>query len=230
MTASMLLDDKFWIDALSSDENASIIIGLFYEHALPLSEISPKLPTEVLTDSQIYDIMIKVLLKTSNSQILDIIRRYQINFEIKKADICQFSSFDDCYYRVTNLVIRSGIEGIDWERMGFLLREKPRSKVADTKYGENHGKTAVQLGLCHMDKKHHFWATGFGRCFDHLSKENKDVLKPKLCLYIPIIQNYFVSGLDEGLMASYFDLLKPSTRKRRKPNVSKLIDIVKESL
>lgn len=230
MEPKFVLDDKFWIDALSAKENASEIIRLFYRHELPLNEITKSLPTTVLTDSQIYEIVIRILLKTPSSSIISILELESQDFEIQKADICQYSSFDDCYYRVINLAIRSGIEGISWDRMGFLLRTKPRSKVADTKYGENHGKTAVQLGLCQMDKSHHFWPTDFGMCFDKMPKEDKDALRSKLCLYIPIIQNYFVSGMDDHLLNSYFDLLTESTQKRRRPNVAKIINIVKKSL
>jgi len=230
MDTNYTIEDKFWIDALTNENDASAIIRMFYGHQLPLSNITKNYPTTVLTDHQIYDIILRVLSNTSTEKIISILVPNFVPFEIEKADICQFSDFDDCYYKVINLVVRSGIEGIDWIKMGFLLRTSPRNQGADMKYGENHGKTAVQLGLCQMDTHHHFWPTGLGLSFDKLSKEEKDLLKPKLCLFIPIIQNYFVSGMDEDLLSTYFGLLKESTQKRRKPNVSKLINIVKESL
>lgn len=230
METNFVLDDKFWIDALYVKENASEIIRLFYRHDLPLSKITKSFPTIVLTDNQIYDIILRVLIKTPCSEIISILKLEGVIFDIKKADICQYSSFEDCYYRVINLTVRSGIEGIAWDRMGFLLRTSPRSKMADTKYGENHGKTAVQLGLCQMDKYHHFWPTDFGVRFDELDMESKNELKSKLCLYIPIVQNYFHCDMDDNLLATYFDLLTETTQKRRRPNVSALINKVKESL
>lgn len=224
------LNDVFWVSVLTNQNYEKEVIKLFYSHKFSLVSLTEGMSLEYLTEQQICDIILKTLAKKTCSEILDIISEEFVPFEIKKADICQFSSFEDSYYKVVNLIIRSGLQGVSWERMGFLLRSEPRTKVADTKYGENHGKTAVQLGLCYQDSHHNFWTTCFGRCFNDLSDVEKESLKAKLCLYIPIIQNYFVQGMNEDLLSSYFNILTESTQKRRKPNVIKLITIVKSSL
>lgn len=230
MDYSYELNDKFWIDALENDLLSREVVRLFYSHSLDISCISDGLSLDVLKDTQVCDILLRILLRKNCREILEIIKQERFLFPINKADICQFSNLDDCYYRVIDLVIRSGIEGVTWEKMGFLLRVKPRTQVADTKYGENHGKTAVQLGLCKMDKFHRFWPTTMGECFNNLCDADKEALKPKLCLYMPIIQNYFLSDEDDELMQEYFNLLTESTRKRRRPNINCLVNIVKGAL
>lgn len=230
MNYKYVLNDKFWIEALENDLYIREVVKLFYSHSFDSAIFSSALNVDVLTERQVWDIILKILIKKSCRQILEILEQECRLFPIDKADICQFSNFDDCYYRVIDLIIRSGIEGITWEKMGFLLRTTPRTRVADTKYGENHGKTAVQLGLCQMDKHHRFWATTMGECFNSLCGEDKEVLRPKQCLYIPIVHNYFVCGEDKELMEGYFSLLSESTSKRRRPNINRLINLVKEAL
>ena len=224
------LTDQYLINALTDQDKAKEVIRLFYSHTIDLTSISNGMSLDVLTDAQVCEILIKLLSATSSRQLIDLLSEDFSPFKIEKADICQFSNFDDCYYRVIDLAIRSGIEGISWDKMGFLLRVKPRTKVADQKYGENHGKTAVQMGLCQMDNRHHFWPTALGIYCNRLNKDIREELKSKFCLYIPIIQNYFAGGMDEEMLQSYFSILTESTQKRRRPNINHLIGIVKESL
>lgn len=230
MEKSLILNDQFWVDTLIKEEAGRTAIRLFYNHTIDLANISAGMSLYLVTEEQVCQSMLNLLLTHDCTDLLEIISQDYKPFGINKADICQYSSLDDAYYRVVDLSIRSGISGITWDRMGYLLRIKPRSKVADTKYGENHGKMAVQMGLCTMDKNHHFWPSQFGVIFNQLSPTEKEILKPKLCLYIPIIQNYFVSGMDDRLMESYFSLLKESTQKRRRPNINNIIRIVKDAI
>lgn len=230
MEKTIILDDQFWVDALLKEEVGRTAIRLFYNHTIDLANISDGMSLFLVTEEQVCQIILKLLLTHDCSALIEIISQDYKPFGINKADICQYSNFDDAYYRVVDLSIRSGISGITWDRMGFLLRTKLRSKVADTKYGENHGKMAVQMGLCTMDKNHHFWPSQLGAIFNQLSPTEKENLKPKLCLYIPIIQNYFVCGTDDRLMESYFSLLKESTQQRRRPNINNIIRIVKDAI
>ncbi|MBQ0143133.1 MAG: hypothetical protein KBT06_10150 [Prevotellaceae bacterium] len=225
-----VINDRLLIEALDEKSKAWLIIRCFYDHSIDLSNPSDSLQLNVLTNSQVCDIILRLLLKTKCRDIIGIIKQDFDSFKINKSDICQFSSFDDCYYRVIDLIIRSGIEGVSWERMGFMLRSKPRTTVADTKYGENHGKTAVMMGLCRMDNKHKFITTAFGDSFNKLSKSDKVNLKAKICLYIPIIQNYFANDNGDSLMDEYFKSLSESTQKRRRPNINYLIQLVKEDI
>lgn len=224
------INDPFWTTVLEDEEKSRKAIRLFYCRAIKPSPIQNETIVKAVDELPIFYIILKILLKTDCKEIIRILQKDYKPFVIDKSDICQFSNFDDCYYKVIDRAIRSNLEGINYERMGFLLRTEPRSSVADKKYGENHGKTAVQMGLMVLDKKHLFRHTTLGICFNHLSKDEQKALMPKMCLYIPIIQNYFVSGMDEGLLESYFKLLSLSTQKRRRSNVMHIINIVKTAL
>lgn len=230
METSIILNDQFWFDALTKEEEGRTAIRLFYDHTIDPANISAGMSLFLVTEEQVCQTILKLLLTHDCSTLLEIISSDYKPFGITQADICQYSSLDDCYYRVIDLAIRSRIEGITWEKMGFLLRSKPRSKVADTKYGENHGKTAVQMGLCSMDKQHRFWPTTLGVVFNQLDKEEKANLLPKLCLYIPIFQNYCMCGMNDEVITAYFSILSESTQKRRKPNIYRIINIIKDSL
>lgn len=230
METTFDLDDQFWINSLTDDDKAKEVIRLSYSHSFDLSCISNGLHLEILKEEQLCTIILKVINQTPCTDILKILRPHFTQFEIQKSDIPQFSCFDDAYYKVIKLLEHSGIKGVSWSKLGFMLRIGPRSLVADTKYGENHGKTAMQLGLCQMDKEHRFWPTTIGSCFDKLSRQEQDDLKPKLCLYIPLIQNYFVQDQDDEKLKEYFSVLTESTQKRRRPNVRTLIDIIRQSI
>ena len=223
-TVSSPIDDRLWAIMFTDEEKEKALLKQFYKGKDFFAE------EEILNENIIGEAIIYVLEKYSCQEILDIISEGFTPHEIFKKDVCQFSDFDVCYYKAIHVAIASGFKGISFEKMGFILRTSPRNAVADKKYGENQGKTAVQLGLLANKSSTDFWPSPFGKAFDLLPKERKDKLKAKLCLHIPIIQNYFVLGQDEDLLESYINLLAPSTQGRRKGNVRLLINIVKQQL
>ena len=90
-------------------------------------------------------------------------------------------------------------------------------------------KTAAQLGLCNFERCR---ANGnsLGNQFVKLSDTEQKALLPKLCLYIPYIQNYFMSGSREQSLEEMLNILSETTRVRRRPNVNTIIDTIKNSL
>lgn len=230
MVVDYSLNDQFWINALEDNQKSEVVINLFYNHRIDFETISQSMPLTVLTADQVCNIILRIIYKTPIGCIINIIRKENQMFAISKADICQFSDFEDCYSKCVSVLVMSNLKNVSWEKMGFLLRSKPRKKGADTKYGENHGKTACQLGLLIMNLKHEFNVSELGYEFNKLSDDYKEQLKSKLCLYIPIIHNYFCSNKSEDLLKSYFSILSESTQKRRYSNVRKLINIVNEDL
>lgn len=223
------LNDQFWIDALTCKEQADEIICLFFSHKLE-EDFLNQLPLMVLTKNQLFEIVLKVLAKTDCAEIIRLRKENFVPFQIDKSDICQFSDFDDCYFKCISIILDSGLQCVSWEKLGFMLRDKPRKQGADLKYGENHGKTAAQLGLLSMNSKREFLPSRLGLKFYALGKKQKEELMPKLCLYIPIIQNFFVLGQDENVLDGYFAILSESTQKRRRPNIKRLISIVSSCL
>lgn len=224
------LNDQMMINALADKDKAKELVRLFYNHTISLSSMSDSMQLEILTESQVCDILLRILMDTDMKDIINIVSEGFVPFEVKVTDVCQFSSLADCYYKSIDLIIRSGIKGVSWEKLGFMLRVKPRSVIADIKYGENQGKTATQMGLCYMDKHKLFWATSFGMQFNQLGQKDKEALLPKLCFYIPIVQNCICSEDETTMLATYLELLSLKTQKRRKPNIKRLLNIVKESV
>lgn len=224
------LTNNFWNSVIGDDSKEKTVLRMYYRRHLDIECFDKELKLCAISSVEVAKIIISIMQKHSCKEILNILSHEWEPYPIDKKDICQYSDFDDCYYNVVNMSIKSDIEGITWDKLGFLLQQKPASKIARMKYGENHGKVAIAMGLMSFDNKHDFWVTTFGRVFNDLSEENKENLKPKLCLMIPIIQNFFMFGQKQEIMDSYFSILSESTQKRRRPNIKRLISIVNSAL
>jgi len=110
-----------------------------------------------------------------------------------------------------------------------MLRNNKRKDIADKKYGENHMKTAAQLGLCRFDRCRAN-SNAFGKLFIKLSETEMKKVLPKLCLYIPYVQNYFMAGATDEVRDKMLSILSNTTQVRRRPNVNTIIQTVKESI
>ena len=97
------INDQFLVNSLTSQEKAIELVRLYYNHSLDLNGIK-SLPIDILSESQVYSILFKVLKEVPLQKIIEIIKEDGTLFEIEKADICQFSDFDDCYTKA--LVVR----------------------------------------------------------------------------------------------------------------------------
>jgi hypothetical protein len=114
--------------------------------------------------------------------------------------------------------------------MGYMLRTECRKEVADKKYGENHIKTAAQMGLCSFQKCRAN-TNALGDCFIALpSDEERKAILPKLCLYIPYIQNYFMAGATDEARENILSILSTTTQNRRRTNVNTIIETIKSVL
>lgn len=141
--------------------------------------------------------------------------------------IPQFSSLDDCFESV-NKLIRSGLDGVSFARMGYFLRTNHRKKGADCKYGENHSKCAGLMGLCRIQNG--VWRNPYSYAYESLDDATKIIIRPKLCLGIGLIRGFFVNGQSEQYIQSAMSCLSESTQLRRKSNIKTLIETVKQDL
>ena len=225
-------DDSFWNSVLETNENSEELIRLYYVHSLSLSCLDNNLKLCGVDSLAASKIVLSVLERFTCHQIIDILKNNFKPYEIKAKDIPQFSSFDDCYYKVVEYLVDSGMSDISYDKMGYFLREVPRKLDADKKYGENHAKIACMLGFCSITRKSTFGIniTPFGQSFYELEKEKKDKLMPKLCLFIPMIQNYFVQGMNQSKLDEELSILSPSTIIRRRSNVNTIISIISDQL
>ena len=90
-------------------------------------------------------------------------------------------------------------------------------------------KTAAQLGLCRFDKCRGN-ANAMGCCFVKLTEADRKNILPKLCLYIPFIQNYFMAGATDEVRDDILSILSHTTQVRRRPNVNTIIQTIKDSI
>lgn len=215
-----IMNKEYWDNVIGNSTNEKILLKAFYTHA----------DDDILLNDTKSKILLEILKKYKCSEILDIIKDDFIPYPITKADPSQFSDFKDAYYRVPYILKYSGCSDVDYDKMGKMLRTEKRNVVADKKYGENHIKTAAQLGLCSFSKCRAN-ANSLGSNFIDIqeSDRNKKIL-PKLCLYIPYIQNYFMAGATDEAREEILSILSKTTQARRRPNVNLIIETVKESL
>jgi len=174
-------------------------------------------------------LLMEVLKKYTCRDILKIIEDGFVPAEIDKKDISQFSDFKDAYFTVPFLLQNCGLTDVDYSKMGYMLREEKRNEVADKKYGENHIKTASQLGLCRF-KKCRANANAFGKLFVKISESDRKNILPKICLYVPYIQNYFMAGATDETREEILNILSVTTQNRRRANVNTIIQTIKEAL
>ena len=200
----------------------------FYAHKLHVEDIcNLQSPSQSMMD--MCNDIFACLLKVGCSDLVRLIQGTDIRFEISHGDVPQFSCLEDCVFKVPLVAIDCGIEDLTYTQMGFMLREHPRKEGADMKYGENHAKTAAQMGLCSI-KNARIYPSHLGVAFCDLDKEIQLRLLPKLILFIPYIFNQFAS------VAKYEDIIKSvsflslSTQKRRLSNIWSLISQVNKVL
>ncbi|MBO4642823.1 MAG: hypothetical protein J5661_08230 [Bacteroidaceae bacterium] len=171
--------------------------------------------------------IINALLDFSIDEIIELVRQDFKIFHIQKKDVPQFSDLM-AVFKIPFILKNCGINGVGYDQMGYMLRTEKRNIVADRKYGENHMKTAEQMGLCEL---HHFmgYPNAIGNVFASLGADVQKILIPHFCLSIPFIQNYFMTGENDDYLEMMMNVLSDSTKTRRRPNVNTLISIIKES-
>ena len=213
------MNNDFWNNITDNPNNERVLLKAFYTHS----------NASLIEDESKSELLLKVLKKYKCSDILEIIKDGFVPAEVDKKDISQFSDFKDAYYKVPYMLKNCGIKDVDYSRMGYMLRDNTRKDVADKKYGENHIKTAAQLGLCRFEKCRAN-RNAFGDNFIKL--KDKDIINilPKICLYIPYIQNYFMAGATDESRENILSILSKTTQDRRRPNVNVIIQTIKDSI
>ncbi len=214
-----VMNSEFWDNLIGNPINEKVLLKAYYSHA----------DDSLIVDDNKCALLLEVLKKYKCSEILKIIAEEFKAPVIDKKDIAQFSDFRDAYYQVPYLLKNCGFTDVDYSRMGYMLRHEKRKDGADKKYGENHIKTAAQLGLC-LFKNCRANSNALGNLFVGLSEEDQKSILPKLCLYIPFIQKYFIEGATDEIVDDMLSVLSESTQIRRRPNVNLIIKTIKDSM
>lgn len=210
------------------DSVKEALIVAFYSHKLHVEDAcNLKYPSDGIM--VLCEDIFSCLLEIECKDIIQVIRKIGYVFDISHGDVPQFSSFEDCAFKVPVIVRDCGIEELTYIQLGFMLRTKPRKDGADTKYGENQSKTAAQMGLCSIINSRIF-PSHLGVAFCNLDKEIQIKLLPKLVLFIPYIFNQFATNAKYEDIINSVSFLSQSTQKRRLTNIWALISLVNNVL
>jgi hypothetical protein len=148
---------------------------------------------------------------------------------ITPENIPQYSSLPDvalaAYYLDTLQ------ESLTFEDLGMYLDSEQRKvESAHKKYGENHGKCAALLDLACVVREGTrtvFAGTPFASLFWELSEDGREGMLARLALRVPIIRRLVVDASTGPVaLGDYMQILAKTTRIRRRPNVTRLLDLV----
>lgn len=140
--------------------------------------------------------------------------------EISPANVSQFSNISTADYVVQ--IVDDAIDNIDFAYVGYMIN-KSSSEAAQRKYGENHLKLAVQMGLV---SEKPYKLTPLGEIYIHLKDSEKKSLRPKLFLRIPVVQRLLIDSKIHRIDGTkiLMEVLSESTAIRRRSNIKKLIE------
>lgn len=218
-----------WKAAICGQIQKDEALQLFFLNRINLDCVNCDETKCNLSPEVLGDFWINTLLETDANNLLNIIETSKIKREnITPANISQFSNFDEVD-KVIRILADSGIENLDWKTIGYFLNGEKRKDGARQKYGENHYKLSMQLGLA--STYNNFKISVLGEAYRKLTDDrSKKEIKYKLILRIPIIQESLIRAEIETvnlteLLSKY---LAESTMKRRKSNIKTLFRLLTE--
>lgn len=190
-----------------------------------LLEIDYVLPKEEVDD------YINNLIKINIDSYMCWIKDHILSFEFDKTDVVQFSSFNSATTEICKLVYESGDPGLSYVEIGKLLQNDgiERSVNANTKYGENHSKTAEKLGLMFSLKKRYFLSC-IGYRFNELNEKDQQKFLLRLILRTGLFRmTYFFAQNEKIDMRRICSDLKDSTYLRRVSNIRTIFSFLANS-
>lgn len=150
---------------------------------------------------------------------------------ISAKDVFQFSSLNDATFRMCEEVFKYGNPGLTHIEAGKLLLNDgvKRKDGALTKYGENHVKTARDLGLMYEITGSYFLSC-IGQVINELPEDKQEKLLVRLALRNKLVRRLLKTvQYGEVHAREVLGMLSDSTYTRRKPNVKKILSILEES-
>lgn len=186
---------------------------------------------EEIIDTEIAEnVLVDLLIEITPEEIFEIIKTNADDLlPVSIENIPQFSNSNDIF-EVLRVVIDSGIDGLSYVNIGKYLCNKNAKVGARSKYGENHYKLAMQLGLTSNERP--LKASFIGIAVYHSSNSFKrDMIKRKLAMRIPIIQYALLSAEKEKFYIYQYlrEFMAESTTIRRRSNIRELLRYVDET-
>ena len=212
-----------YIDKILKGTDRNEIIKLFF--LFPVSQQESSNYTDIQLE-QVAKNLFTIIHNTSVEAIIDIIEaNKECISDLTSANIPQFSNIE-LINDVLDVV--NSTENITFSDIGYYLN-KSASKGAQTKYGENHYKTAALLNLTTFEKPYSI--TYLGKKYMILDTDTKENIRNKLFLKVPIVQSIAIDArykktVPMNILKKY---LSESTSIRRRTNVRTMIDYVCKS-
>ena len=170
-------------------------------------------------------VLIEYLKRLTVDDILSEIEKSDVKINpITPANVSQFSNIDV----IDNVIeiVDAAAEEIDFAYVGYMIN-KSSNEAAQRKYGENHLKLAIQMGLITQKP---YRVTELGHYYISLSKEFRKQLRTKLYFRIPVIQRILVESRTKRVDGTLVlqEVLSESTAIRRRSNIRKLVKEIQE--
>ncbi len=171
---------------------------------------------------------------TTVQQIISLLECCNDREPVTKENIPQYSSLTVGLFAVMKILRDTGVS-MSFQEIGYYLTREDSSckqnEIANKKYGENHSKLSALLDLVLIDKadsRAHASLSEFGKYLSGLSDKEQENFTYKLCLRIPIIQNYFLSEAPLDTLDRDLKILSRETQKRRRSNVINVVKWIAE--
>ncbi len=200
------------------------ILRLFFMHPLTRRQ-EERYATEF--SEQTAEKMMSLLVETPIQEIFNIIYSHRDEIrEIKTIEIPQFSNINDIDKVLA--IVKSNPE-CTYQLIGYFFNKEGK-EYSQWKYGENHYKGAVALGLAEAGKP--FALSPLGEKYITSTREEREIIKPKLCLLVPIVQEILVNGYDGPYHAMIIlrSLLSEKTAVRRRSSIKQIIRAIEAAM
>lgn len=161
----------------------------------------------------------------SVDDMLAIVKKYKDRIaSLHSSNIPQFSNLEAVDEVVQ--IVADAADEIDYQYVGYMIN-KNASAGAQTKYGENHLKLAIQMGLV---SEKPYTVTRLGKEYLQMDSRNRQIVRPKLFFRIPIIQLLLIQSKDQMVDGTELlrTVLSEKTAIRRRSNTRLLINKVCE--
>lgn len=170
---------------------------------------------------------VHLMVNTPLQEFIDKVRS-KVYLAIDCKDIPQYSSLGDATSRCCQALAENGDKGFHFEDVGRLLLNdgQERKICAYRKYGENHSKTACQLGLT-QNLYNHIYLSALGRVYNMLDESDKKALLARTILRNDLFGRVFsLAEFQDVNIAKFCQSLSLSTIIRRRPNVLQLCGVI----
>ena len=227
-------DLKAWKDAYNGILDIDKVISNYMTKEIDLQCLTAKdIQCDKIGAKEVAEWFIDVLLKKDVLSIVSMLKNSVTVEPISPSNIPQFSKFEDAYLHVLDILIKSRLDDLTYEKMGFYLERKQKTELANKKYGENHSKLAALLDLVVITKEHNkmtIKSSILGEAYHDICIKDKKRLIVILLLRIPIIQQIMINAIDnKTTIVEFLTSLSKETLKRRKPNIIELLRFIKNN-